>query len=220
MENLTLVNKAILETLYLWQRSEWRYYKAIQMAFKNRTSEEYLIQFAENEYYRFLNEYKIRRSLTGKGKPPVVKLVKDMFKKDGFAEKVINFETNQNIIDEYCKELSNKKEISGGKKLLSLLTKTSFILKPNVVPLFDKYAKESLKQETGIKIEDFKSFFQAFNKFKNDNIDSVRENVDKYSCVFENFNELSEFKDNKEFIAHRTIDKILWLKYSLNRKKT
>ncbi len=218
MDQTILVNKAILESLYLWQNSEWKYYKAIQEAFENRSKEASLVQFAEQDYYRFLKEYKIRRSLPGKGTPPVVELVKDLFKNGGFAERVMQFADNQGVIDDYCEELSENEEISGGKKLLSLITKTAFLLKPKVIPLFDKYAKESLKQETKIKITNFETFYRAFQQYKKGNIEFVRENVKRYDCVFSSFDELSEFENNREFIAHRTIDKILWMKYNMQRK--
>lgn len=217
MEKNELVDKAILETIFLWQRSEYKYYKAIQLAYKKRSDDESLIRFAENEYYNFLNDYGVRRSLPGTGKNPVRMLVFDMFKENGFAEKVKRFEANPSIIDDYCTELSKKKNISGGKKLLSLITKTAFILRPNVIPLFDRYAKESLKQQTQREIKDFKSYYEAFKEFKKMNIELVSSKVESYDFIFNNFKEFSAFNNIKGFISHRSIDKILWMIYYFNR---
>jgi hypothetical protein len=214
-----LIDKAILETIFHWQRSEYKYYKAIQIAFDNRLDKQLLTQFSEIEYYEFLTSFNVRRSLPGKEKLPVTRLTIDMFKKNGFAEKVKEFESNPNIIDKYCEELSKKKEISGGKRLLSLITKTAFILKPNIIPLYDNYAKNSLKKNNkSIKITDFKSYFIAFKNYKASNIDLVRSKVVGYNFIFEKFDEFKAFEDIHEFIAHRSIDKILWMEYDFYRK--
>lgn len=218
MGDSELVHKAILETIFLWQRGECDYYKATRSAFEDRENEDRLVQFAKGEYYSFLNEYKVRRSLVGKGKDPVVKLVKDMFRSDGFAEKVMSFEENQNIIDDYCETLSQRKGISSGKRLLSLITKTAFILRPQVIPLFDRYAKESLEDEMNVKITDFAGYYKAFLKYKMACIDSIKKDVEGYNCIFDKFEEFSEFDDIVDFLAHRSIDKILWMKYYFKRK--
>lgn len=207
------IDKVLFETIYHWQKSEYKYFQSIQTAFDNRSDEKLLIKFAEREYYEFLNDYGIRRSLQGKGKKPVVNLVIDIFKENGFAESLKDFEDNQELIDNYCEELSCKKEISGGRKLLSLITKTAFILKPDTIPLYDNYAKKSLiKNDKSLKISNFKSFFIAFKKYKESNIVSIRSRVDGFKSVYEKFDEF-KMENINEFIAHRSIDKMLWMEY-------
>ncbi len=199
--NLVIVKKAIFDSIYHWQNSESRLSDVLIGFSKSKNIEKY-----KDGYSKILVAYSINRNF---GKGSTVKKSEELlkfFKKENFFTKI-----EDNDFPMVIDEISEKtKTLFKGNKLLSLVTKTAFLSRPNVIPLFDDYICKTLgfrynsREKNG-----FQSFYNEYKKFHDAHIIKFEKEAYEFISLVEKFQETRVI--GYKFFAHRAIDKYLWI---------
>lgn len=210
--------KAIFESIHLWQRSEATYAQHIQKAVGDPVIEDDFIQ----SFSDFLNDYGIRRNLEGepddkKTEKPVLRefwrVLKDEIK---FFEQLDRVgDEFAPVIDSTAHTLKNEHgDLTRDQLLLSLVSKVGFIYKPSLIPLMDQLAIGALRgyfEMNGKKppINTYQQFYLLYKRFKTEHGDTLMGRTQLFSDTLQHFPEWN-MKYAEAFLAHRSVDKLLW----------
>lgn len=212
-------DKAVFETIYLWQNAECKYVETIQ----NLQISSGIDPKSLESFYKFTNDYSVRRTLTGKGKSPVEAYLKVCNSPNGLFDMMANNSDNlPSIIDKFVEKIrkepfaAKKDPNSGGKKLISLVSKTAFLRAPKSITMYDSRVVHALNKHKKSKdgnisrIDSYETFYNHFSEAKESYIDKLRQSVTKLLPITNLFPEFKNIENLEDFLVYRSIDKILW----------
>ena len=225
---IELIQKAVLEAIYFWQSYEYEYVIGMHKAFKCDDSMGYYESSYKKTFHQFLTKFKIRRCIKAGGDAER-EFFSSLVGEEGLFRKIyteFDILSVAHYIDEHVAKIYEY-EFTNNKKILSAVTKASFLLRPQDLPLYDKFVKKSVEEivlSRSRKIYSYEDYLENFESFRHIYSSTIKKTISD----FDFYTSLKEFKGTaiwrvniEELLLTRTLDKLLWLfyKYRLDENK-
>jgi len=215
MINQNQIEKATLEAIYWWNRTEHLNHQRFKNLDLLLAEEKYTNVVLEKIIKPFLGEYSVRRNL-GEGDENILKFLKQIIEIN-FINKVKDGKIE--VIDE-TSDLFKNEGFTSNRSTISLLSKMAFLINPSDFSLYDTLARNSLKTLLLERKNNFLSKdIEVYTEFHKWTVQIKDEISDKggFKISFEILNIYKQnaayefFSTNRKAFELRIIDKLLWL---------